>query len=340
VCEHRTTQATDRPQQTRQPDNRQAQAAGGGKTGATAAPGKTVKPKANEQRRHPNGRRRAARPAPAGGTRTMKRLIATAALALTAGSLLAAEVVSENIVGYQTLDITPGKFNMLAVQWDAVGGDDLDIQAILADPLGAGLQGGMFATMADADELQVWDPTTSNYALYWLYDSGGKYPTWDGRWIDKGTGDPAAAPFAKGSAFWLLSKGTTAASLLSAGQAPAVGAVTNTLVPGKFNMIANPYPAPYALNGPLAPDLLAAGAQGGIFATMADADELQVWDPTTSNYALYWLYDSGGEYPTWDGRWIDKGTGDPTAAELPMGAAAWYLSKGSDPVDFVFVKPY
>jgi hypothetical protein len=339
VCEHRTTQATDRPQQTRQPDNRQAQAAGGGKTGATAAPGKTVKPKANEQRRHPNGRRGAARPA-GGRKRTMKRLIATAALALTAGSLLAAEVVSENIVGYQTLDITPGKLNMLAVQWDAVGGGDLDIQAILADPIGAGLQGGTYATAGDADVLRVWDPTTSGYETYWLYDSGGEYPTWDGRWIDQVSGDPAAAPFAKGSAFWLLSKGTTAASLLSAGQAPAAGAVTNTLTPGKLNMIANPYPAPYALNGPSAPDLLAAGAQGGTYATAGDADVLRVWDPTTSGYETYWLYDSGGEYPTWDGRWIDQISGDRTAAELPMGAAAWYLSKGSDPVDFVFVKPY
>lgn len=142
----------------------------------------------------------------------MKRLIATAALALTAGSLLAAEVVSENIVGYQTLDITPGNFNMLAVQWDAVGGGDLDIQDVLADPLGAGLQGGSYwlDNVGGADQLRVWNPATSGYKFYWLYDSGGEYANWDGRWIDDVSGEIADAELAMGQPAWYLSKGQNA----------------------------------------------------------------------------------------------------------------------------------
>jgi len=274
----------------------------------------------------------------------MKKLMMTLAAGLTVSALLAVD--SENIVGYQTLDITDGKLNMISVPWEAVGGGALSIQEMLNDPLGAGLQGGSIwlDNVADADIVKVWNPATSGYKDYYLYDSGGEYAGWDGQWIDNASGQPSTDPFAKGSTFWLLSKadvgGTTAVT--QAGQAPAAASVVAAITAGKLNMVANPYPTAYELNGAAAPDLLAAGAQGGSIwlDNVADADILKVWNPATSGYKDYYLYDSGGEYAGWDGQWIDDSTGMPTEDALPIGKPFWYLSKGSGGFDFTFTKTY
>lgn len=274
----------------------------------------------------------------------MKKLMMTLAAGLTAGAVLAVE--SQNIVGYQTLDVTDGKFNMLSVPWDAVGGGALSIADILSDPLGSGLQGGSdyLLNRGDADLIKVWNPATSGYKDYYLYDSGGTYPIWDGQWIDNATGIPSEDPFAKGSTFWLLSKATVGGNTAvpQAGQAPDAASTAFTITAGKFNMIASPYPTAYELNGVAAPDLLAVGAQGGsdYLLNRGNADLLKVWNPATSGYKDYYLYDSGGVYTGWDGQWIDNATGIPSEDSLPAGQPFWYLSKGATGFDFTFAKTY
>jgi hypothetical protein len=261
----------------------------------------------------------------------MKRIM-TAALALVtaAGLAVAADVISDNVVGYQTLNITGGNYNMLAVQWDKVQGGNIDIQGVFQDV--TGLTGSTSAL--NADQILVWDPVTSGYTTYWLYDSGGTYPSWDGKWID-GLGGIASAAFPKGTAFWLVSQVTDTNALVSAGQAPSAVSVNANITAGNYNMVANPYPASYALNS--AYNWLTAGADGSTSAL--NADQILVWDPVTSGYTTYWLYDSGGTYPSWDGKWID-GLGGITADSLLMGQPAWFVSLGGSDWTLVFSKPY
>jgi len=257
-----------------------------------------------------------------------------------------ADVESTNMVGYRTLDITKGNFNMISVTWDACGGGALDFNQLLAGPLANGLQGGSgyLGNVGDADQLRIWNPATSDYKFYYLYDSEGYASGWDGRWIEESTGVPAEEPFAKGAACWLLSNsGSGTLALLQSGQVPEAASVSFGVVSGNLNMLASPYPAPFALNGAGAPaNLLALGAQGGSLhlGNVGDADQLRIWNPATSDYKFYYLYDSAGYASGWDGRWIEESTGEPTEAPLPPGTAFWYLSNGDQDFNFTFSKAY
>jgi hypothetical protein len=112
----------------------------------------------------------------------MKRITVSAlAMLMAAGLACAAEVESQNIVGYKTLDITGGKLNMLAVNWDKVQGGDIAIQDLLGDDLASGLVGG--SGLLNSDTLLVWDAASSCYTQYFLYNSGGVYTSWDGKWV-------------------------------------------------------------------------------------------------------------------------------------------------------------
>ena len=261
----------------------------------------------------------------------MKKLMtALAVCAIASLSLASGGVTSANVVGYQTLSVVGTKYNMLGVQWDKVGGGSLSVQDVFAGT--AGLTGSTFADVFAADRIKVWDPVTSGYVDFWLYAVIND-PAWDGKWID-GTGSPATATFSAGSTFWLQSKGTNV-NVISAGQAPSAATISQAIVGGKYNMIINPYPTTYPLNGSF--NWLTAGAVGSTFADVFAADRIKVWDPNTAGYTDYWLYAFISD-PAWDGKWID-GTGSPATYALPMGTPAWYQSKGSS-FTLVFSKPY
>jgi hypothetical protein len=271
----------------------------------------------------------------------MKKLITAAmALALFAG-IASAQVNSDNIVGYQSHATVGGNYNLPAVQWNSVGGGNVAISNLFADTSmltqGSGL--------VDADYIQVWNPVTSGYAQYFLYnDESGYNPEWDGEWLDNS--NPAAGPtgetLAPGSAFWLLRQSGVDTNLVSAGEVASVAQFTFNITKNNYNMIANAYPTDLQINSTNFVIDITKAVQGS---GLVDADYIQVWNPVTSGYAQYFLYnDESGYNPEWDGKWLDNSNpaAGPTASGLPAGFGAWYLSQPATATDWTLTikKPY
>jgi len=271
----------------------------------------------------------------------MKKLITAAmALALATG-LASAQVESANIVGYQGHATVGGKFNMPAVQFQVPGGASIAINDLFADTTMLTQGGGV----VDADNIRVWNPVTSGYAYYFLYnDESGYNPEWDGKWLDSSNpmAGPTTATLAPGTPFWLLRQGGADTNLTTAGEVPSAAEFPFNITKGKFNMIANPYPTDLALNGTNFVIDAAQAVQGG---GVVDADNIRVWNPVTSGYAYYFLYnDESGYNPEWDGKWLDSSNpmAGPTASGMPAGAGAWYLSQPATATDWTLTikKPY
>jgi hypothetical protein len=256
----------------------------------------------------------------------MKRTLSVATLlGLVATVASATSVTSVNTVGYQTLSIKGGTYNMLAVNWDEVGGASKSIQDLFDTSTLTGS-----SAFGSADNIKVWDPDTSNYTTYFLYDSGGTYPSWDGKWVTTSY-IYSDSEFANGASFWLLTRGGDT-SLTIDGQVPVEATVAKTLKAGTFTMIGSAFAADLPLNDGL--DVAGNGSSA-----FGSADNVKVWDPDTSNYTTYFLYDSGGTYPSWDGKWVTTAY-IYTSDAIAMGKGAWYLNRGGSDITWTESKPY
>ena len=134
----------------------------------------------------------------------MKKLMtALAVCAIASLSLASGGVTSANVVGYQTVPTTGGNYNLLAINWELVGGGSINIQDLFG-----GSTNGLVAAggVTGADNIKVWNPNTSGYKDYYLYTSGGAYPQWDGKWFDGGVEATGSIPMGHGA--WYLSRAT------------------------------------------------------------------------------------------------------------------------------------
>ena len=76
-----------------------------------------------------------------------------------------ADVTSANIVGYNTVTIAGGKWNMFAVNFENVSSDQgISIQDLIPGTT-VGLHGG---TLQTGDQIMIHDPTTGNYTTFYL----------------------------------------------------------------------------------------------------------------------------------------------------------------------------
>jgi hypothetical protein len=265
----------------------------------------------------------------------------TAGAALLLAALLAvclahvADCQERVILGYQKHRIPSNSWNMISLDLESFDGGAIPIQDLFYDPLGSGLQGGTFNNTAFTEAIMVWDPDTSGYTSYWLYNSGGAYPSWDGKWIDP-AGTLSEDAFAVGTTFWLVTPGT-GATLRTAGRISLEETAEVLIHAATHTMFGSPYMAPVSFNdgGLDWFDLGASGATGAF-----DSDQIQLFDPVTSGYTTYWLYDSGGAYPSWDEKWIDMESATSTTNSLPAGQAAWYLSAGTNDWVLPIARPY
>jgi hypothetical protein len=246
------------------------------------------------------------------------------AIALTAGLSWfvvanADSVEIQNIVGMQNLEIVAENFNMIGINWEAPDGGALDIYEVLDTSV---LTGG--PTLADADNIYIWDAVTDQYETYFLGP--------DGYWYEPAS-PPAkldAREMKRGTALWLLTRGDTNVISTVAGQVPMDTPTNMWVRANTFNMVGSSYTADLILNSGF--DWLAAGAQGG--PTLADADNIYIWNAHTSMYEVYFLGP--------DGNWYEP-TSPPSiavGAKITMGKGAWYLSKADSDWQWFETKPY
>ena len=127
-----------------------------------------------------------------------------AALALLVALPARAEqvVVSSNIVGYEKISLEANAMDILAVQFQTVGGGEVSIQDITVD--------GQFSELG-GDWIQWWDPETRKYqkAFYWGESVDGVFDPSDEDYenpLGAGWGDPdqyiVEATIKAGQGFW------------------------------------------------------------------------------------------------------------------------------------------
>jgi len=247
-----------------------------------------------------------------------KMMTVLAACAVT--SLALAEgptVVSGNIVGYQTLNLSGNNYNMLAVNWEKIGGGNVGIQELVdTSKLTSGYPWN------NADNVLVWDPVTTGYKTYYLYT--------DGKWYDASDDIlPSTNTFSAGTAFWLLRFGVGDTNVTISGQASQQATYTFPIKQLNYNLIGSPFASDYPLNSTY--DWVASGATAGY--PWNNADNILVWNPVTTGYKTYYLYT--------DGKWYDASDDVlPTTDKLPLGKGAWYLTLSASDWTLTMSKPY
>lgn len=202
----------------------------------------------------------------------MKKLMTALTICAVAGFAVAADVVSENIVGFNTTTVAAGSQGIVGCNFEAVGGGASTFQT---------LNGGM--TFNNGDTIWVWDGTTP-WKLY-TWDSG------EGSWWDFDADDAGDPAVDAGVGFWLICSATKDVRL--AGQVPPSG--TQLVMPAGQSLISTPVPMDLDLNGA---NVSWSGTSNG--------DTIWAWDGTTPWKLYTW---DAGEVAWWDFAADDVATG-------------------------------
>jgi len=264
-------------------------------------------------------------------------LIVASLVLAGAAAMAQTPVYSVNTVGYQKLNIVPN-LNMLALNWNAVGGSDaVGVQGLVDT---ANLVGAL--SQADSDKLYVWNPAKlsgqGGYDLYYFYDSGSSDPVYDRKWyFAENDSLPTTNTIIRGQGMWLLHKGTATTTVM-AGEVPTDP--TNVVHFGVgLTQFGSAYTATLTFNG-------ANNTWVGHGAlSQADSDKIYVWNPSKASgqggYDLYYFYDSGSADPVYDQKWyFAENDSLPTTNTMAMGSGAWYKGMGPSQAVWYEGKPY
>ena len=249
----------------------------------------------------------------------------------------AAEVTSDNVVGYQKIDLSNG-YTMIGTSFQNIGVDNsINVQQIKA----SGLNGLDWDSFAPGDTLKIWDASSQMYltTLYYAGDEQTESMTGmggeAGTWFDlDGTFATADLELENGDAFWIISS-KEGGKVTVSGEVPT-SANSIEIVKG-YNMIANPYPKTIKIN-----DLFSISGLAGLdWDSFAPGDTLKVWDASSQMYltTLYYAGDEQTESMTGmggeAGTWFDlDGTFATAETEIPAGAAFWIISSGNGTLTF------
>ncbi len=277
----------------------------------------------------------------------MKKLMFVAALA--AGFVALGDgLESQNVVGYQSMDLTAGKQVMKGAMFISVGEASLSLQDIRMDA----------ATTADATtQIWWWNKDTRKYSYaYWCpaCNANGDYIDANGNvvasealaalvWGDESTWEPIEKTFAPGEGFWIQAASTTVSPAVSiAGELattdPSIQYITANLTAGKQVQFTQPMPV---------------GSFGlqtvKMTGVTADAtSQIWWWNKDTRKYTYaYWCpaCNANGDYIDANGNvvaseaqaalvWGDESTWEPIEKTFEAGEGFWVqpASTASAPV--------
>ena len=230
----------------------------------------------------------------------------------------AAEVVSSNIVGYEKIGLEANAMDILAVQFQTVGGGEVSIQDITVD--------GQFSELG-GDWIQWWDAEDGKYskAFYWGESVDGVFDPADEDYenpLGPGWGDPdqyiVEATLKPGQAFW--SKAVKGGKVVVSGEVVSDGTVT--LGANAMDLVCNPFPVDTDIQ-----DIV----PGGQFSELG-GDWIQWWDAEEGKYskAFYWGESVDGVFDPADEDYenpLGPGWGDPDQyiieATIKAGQGFW-----------------
>lgn len=253
----------------------------------------------------------------------MKKLMCAVA-ALSTGICLA-DITSANIVGYNTAELTKGKYNTMTVQFGNVGTGTFSLNDIKTDNMTAA------EISEEADAIQFWNPATSGYESYYLYSGPDADDGWYNAETDASFDDDYPTGKPAGTAFWYIARGTGTGTGVTSGEVESVNDVTITLTKGNYNLVASAYPTTLDLNAMVCTGLTAGEGSD-------DADLIQFWVPATSGYEMYYLYAGPDADDGWYNAETDAAFADDYPAGKPAGTAFWYIARGTGTGTITFTK--
>ena len=186
-----------------------------------------------------------------------------------------------------------------------------------------------------ADRILKWDPSVQEYTeCAWLVDTGGQFPEWDGKWIDCFTYQLSDMEISADTGFWVQNRHNEQNICLA-------GMVSNEErlihVGQGWQILGTTYPSGVTINGNTG--LIESGASGSISEDMAD--RILKWDPSVQEYTeCAWLVDTGGQFPEWDGKWIDCFTYQLSNMTLSPESGFWYQDRPPAGFTWHYPKPY
>ena len=209
---------------------------------------------------------------------------------------------SANTVGYTTRTVTQGDWALVGAQFETTASQSMDINSFIK---------GDFTPqdeIQDAPLIQVWDSSEGLVSYYYLTEDG----TLDEEgWADSST-TLVDIEIPLGSAVWFRDNNEDC-TITVAGQVGAVGASVDATA-GGWNLLANPYPTAFELNGDKV-DWSELVPKDEI----QDAPLLQVWDSSEGLVSYYYLTEDG----TLDEQgWADSST-NLTDVEIQPGEGFW-----------------
>ena len=269
----------------------------------------------------------------------MKKIITLIGCVALAASALAEGPVSANVVGYTKVALGKG-LNMIGLNFEEVcGGQEMNLQELIPGTT-AGFQSG--TSIAFADSIQIWDLSSGQYKVYFLHSGAGVgNAAKANKWVENVTGSPIAANVMVGTAeglFFASQGGTKSATL--AGQ--VIEKQHGLKMLAGLNAAASPFPVKWYLNG-----TDSVGAPQDTFVNWATssarkgtsisfADSIQVWDPVSDEYKVYFLHSGAGVgNAAKANKWVENVTGAPIATGLVinLGQGFFYVNGGSATLD-------
>jgi len=251
----------------------------------------------------------------------MKKLMGMMLAACMVAGFSMAQVTSLNVVGYQTVTLTPG-FTMIGLNFGAVSNTpaNIPIQNIFSTN---GLFAGSLSTTAD--QIQIWNGSQFVGYYYQAYKASNPNKFLAGpAWVKtSGTATTDAIP--AGTGFWFsrpISSALTS-QVTVAGQVLSATNTTFNLTVG-FNMIGSAYPVGFALNG--GPFNWANATAGNLSTT---SDQIQLWNGSAFVGYFYQAYKASNPNKFLAGpAWV-KTSGTATTDSIPAGTGFWYSKVGA-----------
>ncbi len=241
-------------------------------------------------------------------------LIAAAA----AGLVAMADGVESGVVGYNTVSVSSDKWYMIAPQFEGAGTETSATADLLAIMTVNGVTAETWANRASASQIQVFNPATSTYVIYYYTTNAGT-TGW------RRTPNIATEiPVSFGAGVWLkIVTASEGANITLSGQVKETNTYTvNIGEDGTWQIVSNPFPTPITQA-----NITTTGLTAETWANRANASQIQVFNPATATYTIYY-YTSGNGGTFWR-----RSPAAPAATEeiCPIGQSVWVkaLSVGS-----------
>ena len=240
------------------------------------------------------------------------------------GEVSADGIESANVVGYtSTENIEAEKWYLLGVNFESVSGDEIPVQDFIKGVPPAATDGD--AETTDAPQLQVWNGIGYQAFYYVDEDYDGETDCW------VVGGFKATETLAIGQSVWFRTPNACDAITIS-GQVANPADTQVTLVPNKWNLVANPYPKTFGLND-------GAFTLSGIPPAITDGDAettdaplIQVW--TGIGYKEFYYVDE--DYDGETDCWVVGGF--KATEKIPVGAGFWVKFSGDADATITFNK--